>query len=437
MGQGAASVIYKDWAGSAGHAPVMHDRNAYSCGIGSVMYESTRYWVLVTSADEASTPATTTGMKYGVTRNIKAESSRIKFYMWDGYFDFNGSEQAYVGNYVYYGANTQIGVFIKNLYEPSMSIGYRVPTSLLTYSSDTPSILTVSANGVVTPKSTGAGSITVALKAMPDVKTSFPVEVSSNTIFKSPTITLSSTSFVYDGNPVKPGVTVKDCFGNKLVEGKDYTVEFLNNDEAGLGSVRVFMTGNYHNPINGDYDFYTAGFYIRANQNVTEPESSGPGTGSTTGGGSTGGSSTGGTTGGSTTGGGSSTGGSTSGGTAGVGSAAGSAGGSSTSGKHKEDSAAKPKPVSISKLQSKSRRKLTVKWKKRSGVSGYQLQYALNKKFTKGKKTKKVSGYKKTSLTLKKLKSRKTYFVRIRTYKKVNGKIYYSSWSKARKVRVK
>ena len=145
------------------------------------------------------------------------------------------------------------------------------------------------------------------------------------------------------------------------------------------------MAGNYHNPTFGNYDFYTARFYIRANQNVTEPELSEPDTGGTTGGGSTG----------------ETTGNTTSGGTAGVSSAAGSAGDNSLGSIQKEKSAAKLKPVSISKFQSKSKRKLTVKWKKHSGVTGYQLQYALNKKFTKGKKTKKVSGYKKTSLTLK------------------------------------
>ena len=69
-------------------------------------------------------------------------------------------------------------------------------------------------------------------------------------------------------------------------------------------------------------------------------------------------------------------------------------------------------------------------------MSGYQVQIATNKKMPKGKKTVKVSKDK-TSCTIKKLKSKRTYYVRIRSYKKVDGKIYYSKWSAVKKVKVK
>ena len=42
-----------------------------------------------------------------------------------------------------------------------------------------------------------------------------------------------------------------------------------------------------------------------------------------------------------------------------------------------------------------------------------------------------------TSYTIKKLKKKKTYYVRIRTYKKVSGKTYYSGWSSVKKVKIK
>ena len=42
-----------------------------------------------------------------------------------------------------------------------------------------------------------------------------------------------------------------------------------------------------------------------------------------------------------------------------------------------------------------------------------------------------------TSATIKKLKSKKKYYVRMRTYKVVNGKKVYSAWSKAKSVKVK
>ena len=75
-------------------------------------------------------------------------------------------------------------------------------------------------------------------------------------------------------------------------------------------------------------------------------------------------------------------------------------------------------------------------WKKVSGVSGYQIQYSLKKNMKKSKK-KTVKGAKKTKVTIKKLKSKKKYYVRIRTYKVAGGKKIYSKWSKIKKVKVK
>ncbi len=66
--------------------------------------------------------------------------------------------------------------------------------------------------------------------------------------------------------------------------------------------------------------------------------------------------------------------------------------------------------------------------KKSTQVSGYQIQYATNKSF-KSAKTKNLTSYKTTSVTLKGLSAKKTYFVRVRTYKTVSGKKYYSGWS--------
>ena len=97
----------------------------------------------------------------------------------------------------------------------------------------------------------------------------------------------------------------------------------------------------------------------------------------------------------------------------------------------------KPKGTAISKVTAK-KKAATVKWKKQAKqIDGYQIQYALNSKFTKGKKLIKIKGTKKVSTVIKKLKSKKKYYIRIRTYKKAGGVMYYSSWSKAKKVKVK
>ena len=94
-----------------------------------------------------------------------------------------------------------------------------------------------------------------------------------------------------------------------------------------------------------------------------------------------------------------------------------------------------PKTTKIQKL-AKGDKKITVKWgivKKQ--CSGYQIQYSTSEKFTK-KTTKKVTvkSYKTTKKTIKNLKSNKKYYVRIRTYKVVKGKKYYSYWSKVKSI---
>ncbi len=101
-----------------------------------------------------------------------------------------------------------------------------------------------------------------------------------------------------------------------------------------------------------------------------------------------------------------------------------------------------PAKVTVKKTTLKSAKnakgkKLVVKWGKNTAGNGYQIQYSTSKKFAKGNKTKTISKNKTTSYTIKKLKKKKTYYVRIRTYKKVSGKTYYSEWSSVKKVKIK
>lgn len=85
----------------------------------------------------------------------------------------------------------------------------------------------------------------------------------------------------------------------------------------------------------------------------------------------------------------------------------------------------------------RGKKKMTVKWKKVSEVTGYQIQYSLKKGFESGNRTKAVRGAQKTSVTVAKLKQKKVYYVRIRAYKKVGTKTCYSGWSAAKSVKVK
>ena len=96
----------------------------------------------------------------------------------------------------------------------------------------------------------------------------------------------------------------------------------------------------------------------------------------------------------------------------------------------------KPSTVKVEKV-TKGTKSFKVTWKKKTGVSGYQVQYATDKKFKKNKKTVTIAKKNATSKTIKKLKSNKTYYVRVRTYNIVNGKKVYSSWSKVKAVKTK
>lgn len=96
-----------------------------------------------------------------------------------------------------------------------------------------------------------------------------------------------------------------------------------------------------------------------------------------------------------------------------------------------------PKATSIKSVSAKSKA-FKVSWNKQDKqTTGYQIQYATNSKFTKNKKTVTISKNKTTSTTVSKLKAKKTYYVRVRTYKTVNGTKVYSSWSKPKSVKIK
>ena len=101
-----------------------------------------------------------------------------------------------------------------------------------------------------------------------------------------------------------------------------------------------------------------------------------------------------------------------------------------------------PKGTSLKTLTAASKA-ITVKWAKQATkmssarITGYQIQVATDSKFTKNKKTVTVKGYSTVSNKVTELIGGKKYYVRIRTYMKVDGANYYSGWSKAKAVTTK
>ena len=95
------------------------------------------------------------------------------------------------------------------------------------------------------------------------------------------------------------------------------------------------------------------------------------------------------------------------------------------------------RPLNTQKLTLKSsaRGKMTVSWSTAKSVSGYEIQYSRSKNM-KNARSLTMKG-KTTQVTLKNLAKKKNYYVRIRTYKTTNGKKYYSTWSTVKTVKVK
>ncbi len=94
-----------------------------------------------------------------------------------------------------------------------------------------------------------------------------------------------------------------------------------------------------------------------------------------------------------------------------------------------------PKAPAISRLKATSGQ-VTVSWKKVAGVTGYQVVYSLKSNFASSVK-KIAKGASKSSLVVKGLKAGKTYYFRMRTYRTINGKTYWSDWSKTKSVKAK
>ncbi|MDD6022257.1 MAG: fibronectin type III domain-containing protein [Oscillospiraceae bacterium] len=96
-----------------------------------------------------------------------------------------------------------------------------------------------------------------------------------------------------------------------------------------------------------------------------------------------------------------------------------------------------PKSVKVKDVDS-GKKKMTVKWSaEKKQTTGYEIQYSTSSSFKSGNKTVKITNNKTVSKKVSGLKSGKKYYVRVRTYKTVDGKKYYSDWSKKVSVKIK
>ena len=96
-----------------------------------------------------------------------------------------------------------------------------------------------------------------------------------------------------------------------------------------------------------------------------------------------------------------------------------------------------PKPSWIASLSSPKTKQITVKWGKRTQISGYQLEISTKKDFSSSKMQKNVYDPAKLSMTVTVAKAGTTYYVRIRSFKKTSDKTYFSTWSAVKTIKTK
>ena len=236
-------------------------------------------------------------------------------------------------------------------------------------------------------------------------------------------VTLSTSTYAYDGKAKKPGVTVK-LNGKTLKNGTDYTVSYSNNTKVGTAKVTITGKGNYTGSVSKTYSIknnfkkatisgisnksYTGknitqsitvkynGKTLKKGTDYTVSYSSNKNIGTAT---------------------------------------VKVAGKGSYTGTITKTFKINPAKQEIQKLTAKSKA-FFVDWAQKGSATGYEIQYATNSKFTSAKKVT-ITNNKTDKATVSKLSGKKKYYVRVRSYTTVKGTKYYGAWSASKSVTTK
>ena len=236
-------------------------------------------------------------------------------------------------------------------------------------------------------------------------------------------VTLSTSTYAYDGKTKTPSVTVK-VGGKTLKKDTDYTVSYSNNTKVGTAKVTITGKGNYTGSVSKTYsiknDFkkatisgisnksYTGknitqsitvkynGKTLKKGTDYTVSYSSNKSIGTAT---------------------------------------VKIAGKGSYTGTITKTFKINPAKQEIQKLTAKSKA-FFVDWAQKGSATGYEIQYATNSKFTSAKKVT-ITNNKTDKTTVSKLSGKKKYYVRVRSYTTVKGTKYYGAWSASKSVTTK
>ena len=236
-------------------------------------------------------------------------------------------------------------------------------------------------------------------------------------------VTLSTSTYAYDGKAKKPGVTVK-LNGKTLKSGTDYTVSYSNNTKVGTATVKITGKGNYTGSVSKTFKIKNnfkkatvSGISTKAftGKNITQSitvkyngKTLKNGTDYTV-----------------------SYSNNKKIGTATVK----IAGKGSYTGTITKTFKINPAKQEIQKLTAKSKA-FFVDWAQKGSATGYEIQYATNSKFTSAKKVI-ITNNKTDKATVSKLSGKKKYYVRVRSYTTVKGTKYYGAWSASKSVTTK
>ena len=236
-------------------------------------------------------------------------------------------------------------------------------------------------------------------------------------------VTLSTSTYAYDGKTKKPGVTVK-LSGKTLKNGTDYTVSYSNNTKVGTAKVTITGKGNYTGSVSKTFKIKNnfkkatvSGISTKAftGKNITQSitvkyngKTLKNGTDYTV-----------------------SYSNNKKIGTATVK----IAGKGSYTGTITKTFKINPAKQEIQKLTAKSKA-FFVDWAQKGSATGYEIQYATNSKFTRAKKVT-ITNNKTDKTTVSKLSGKKKYYVRVRSYTTVKGTKYYGAWSASKSVTTK
>ena len=236
-------------------------------------------------------------------------------------------------------------------------------------------------------------------------------------------VTLSTSTYAYNGKAKTPSVTVK-VGGKTLKSGTDYTVSYSNNTKVGTAKVTIKGKGNYTGSVSKTYSIKNnfkkatvSGISTKAftGKNITQSitvkyngktlkngtdytvsyssnKNIGTATVKVTGKGS-------------------------------------------YTGTVTKTFKINPAKQEIQKLTAKSKA-FFVDWAQKGSATGYEIQYATNSKFTSAKKVT-ITNNKTDKVTVSKLSGKKKYYVRVRSYTTVKGTKYYGAWSASKSVTTK